>query len=48
MVAMPIIHSTLKIDVMKMEQAFQMGYRDGENAFSQEEKHVVYNQIFLN
>jgi hypothetical protein len=44
---MPIIHPTLKIDVMKMEQAFPMGYRDAEKAFSLEEKHVVYNQLFV-
>jgi hypothetical protein len=47
MATMPIIHPTLKIDVMKMEQAFQMGYRDGEKAFSLEEKHVIYNQLFV-
>ncbi len=33
MVVMPIIHPTLKNNVMKMEQAFQMGYREGERAF---------------
>jgi len=33
MVVMPIICPTLKIDVMKMEQAFQMGYMEGEWAF---------------
>jgi hypothetical protein len=37
MATVPIIHPTLKIDVMKMEQAFQMGYKDGEKAFSLEE-----------
>jgi hypothetical protein len=47
MATMPIIHPTLKIDVMKMEQAFQMGYRDGENTFSLQEKHVIYNQLFV-
>jgi hypothetical protein len=33
MVAMPIVRLVLKINVMKMEQAFQMGYREGENTF---------------
>jgi len=33
MVAMPIVCLALKIDVMKMEQAFQMGYKEGERAF---------------
>jgi len=47
MVVMPIIHPTLNINVTKMKQAFQMGYRDGDNAFSLEEKHVVYNQLFV-
>ncbi len=47
MATMPIIHPILKINVMKMEQAFQMGYRDGEKAFSLEEKHVIYNQLFV-
>ncbi len=44
---MPIIHPTLKIDVMKVEQAFQMGYRDGEKALSLEEKPIIYNQFFV-
>jgi hypothetical protein len=30
-----------------MEQAFQMGYRDGEKALSLEEKPIIYNQLFL-
>jgi len=47
MLVMPIIHPTLKINVMTMEQAFQMGYRDGDNAFAIEEKHVIYNQLFV-
>jgi len=47
MATMPIIHPTLKIDVMKMEQTFQMGYRDGEKAFSLEEKCVIHNQLFV-
>jgi hypothetical protein len=34
MVVMPIIHPTLKIDVMKMEQVFDMGDIDGEKTFS--------------
>jgi hypothetical protein len=33
MVTMPIVHPNLNIDVMKMEQAFKMGYREGERAF---------------
>ncbi len=33
MIAMPIIHPTLKTNVMKMEQTFQMGYRVGERVF---------------
>jgi hypothetical protein len=47
MATMPIIHPTLKINVMKMEQAFQIGYKDDEKTFSLEEKHVVYNQFFV-
>jgi hypothetical protein len=47
MATMPIIQPTLKIDVMKMEQTFQMGYRDGEKAFSLEEKCVIHNQLFV-
>ncbi len=34
MILMPIVRTTLKIDVLKMEQAFQMGYMEGEKAFS--------------
>jgi hypothetical protein len=30
MVSMPIVHPTLKIDVLKMEQAFHFGYRKGD------------------
>jgi hypothetical protein len=33
MVVMPIIRLVLKTNVMKMEQAFQMGYREGEKTF---------------
>lgn len=33
MVTMPIVCPTLKIDVMKMEQAIQMGYKESERAF---------------
>lgn len=33
MVAMPIVRLVLKINVMKMEQSFQMGYREGEIFF---------------
>jgi hypothetical protein len=33
MVVMPIVCLALKIDVMKMEQAFQTGYKEGERAF---------------
>jgi hypothetical protein len=33
MILMPIVWPTLKIDVLKMEQAFQMGYMEGEKAF---------------
>ncbi len=29
---MPIVKLAFKIDVLKMEQAFQMGYRQGEKA----------------
>jgi hypothetical protein len=28
---MPIVRHAFKIDVLKMDQAFQMGYRQGEN-----------------
>jgi len=27
--------------------SFQMGYRDGEKAFSLEEKRVIHNQLFV-
>jgi hypothetical protein len=47
MATMPIIHPTLKIHVMKVEQAFQMGYRDVVKAFSLEEKRVIHNQLFI-
>jgi len=30
MISMPIVRPTLKIDVFKMEQVFQMGYREGD------------------
>jgi hypothetical protein len=30
---MPIVRPTFKIDILKMEQAFQMGYRQGEKVF---------------
>jgi hypothetical protein len=30
MISMPVVKSTLKIDVLKMEQLFQMGYQEGD------------------
>lgn len=33
MILMPIIHPTLKIDVLKMEQAFHFGYQEGNKVF---------------
>jgi hypothetical protein len=30
---MPIIHPTLKIDVLKMEQTFHFGYQEGDKVF---------------
>jgi hypothetical protein len=30
LIAMPIIRHAFKIDVLKMEHAFQMGYKQGE------------------
>jgi hypothetical protein len=33
MVPMPIIRPTLKIDILKMEQAFHMGYKEGDKVF---------------
>jgi hypothetical protein len=33
LIAMPIMRLALKIDVFKMEQAFQMGYKQGEKMF---------------
>jgi hypothetical protein len=28
-----MVHQALKIDVLKMEQTFQMGYKEGEKTF---------------
>jgi len=33
MISMPMVRPTLKIDVLKMEQAFHMGYREGDKVF---------------
>ncbi len=33
MISMPIVRLALKIDVLKMEHAFQMGYREGNKVF---------------
>jgi hypothetical protein len=33
MVPMPIVKPALKIDILKMEQAFHMGYREGDKVF---------------
>ncbi len=33
MISMPIVHPTPKIDVLKMEHAFQIGYCEGEKVF---------------
>jgi hypothetical protein len=33
MVPMLIIKLTLKIDILKMEQAFHMGYKEGDKVF---------------
>lgn len=33
MILMPIVRPTLTIDVLKMEQTFQMGYMESEKAF---------------
>lgn len=33
MILMPTVQPTFKIDVLKMEQTFQMGYMEGEKAF---------------
>jgi hypothetical protein len=33
MISMPIVRPTLKINVLKMEQAFQMGYQEGNKVF---------------
>jgi hypothetical protein len=33
MISMLVVKPTFKIDVLKMEQTFQMGYREGDNIF---------------
>jgi hypothetical protein len=33
MISMPVVKLTLKIDVLKMEQAFHMGYKEGDKVF---------------
>jgi hypothetical protein len=33
MILMPIVHLVLKINVLKMEQAFHFGYREGDKVF---------------
>jgi len=33
MVPMPIVKPTFKINILKMEQAFHMGYREGDKVF---------------
>jgi hypothetical protein len=33
MVPMPIVKPTLKIDILKMEQAFHMGYKEDDKVF---------------
>lgn len=34
MISMPIVCPTLKIDVLKMEQAFHFGYWEGDKVFN--------------
>jgi hypothetical protein len=34
MVPMPVVKLTLKIDILKMEQAFHMGYKEGDKIFN--------------
>ncbi len=33
MISMPIVHLAFKIDVLKMEHAFQTGYHEGDKVF---------------
>jgi hypothetical protein len=33
MISMPIVHLAFKINVLKMEQAFQIGYHEGNTIF---------------
>jgi hypothetical protein len=33
MISMPMVRLALKIDVLKMEQAFHMGYKEGDKVF---------------
>jgi len=33
MVPVPIVCSTFKIDILKMENVFQMGYKEGDKIF---------------
>jgi hypothetical protein len=33
MISMPMVRPTLKINVLKMEHAFHMGYREGDKVF---------------
>jgi hypothetical protein len=33
MIPMPVVKSTLKINILKMEQAFHGGYREGDKVF---------------
>jgi hypothetical protein len=33
MISMPIVCLAFKIDVLKMEQAFQIGYHEGDKVF---------------
>jgi hypothetical protein len=33
MISMLVVRPTFKIDVLKMERAFQMGYREGDKVF---------------
>jgi hypothetical protein len=51
MISMPVVKSAFKIDVLKMEQVFQMGYWEGNKMFYvfptnwQREEEFVANHI---
>jgi hypothetical protein len=33
MISMPVVHPIFKINILKMEQAFQTGYQEGDKMF---------------